>query len=59
VQNIKKLLNVLCKMIIRSNRGQNKQQKQIKNEKKAFIVKDNIEYAYKNVIPLWAFGLNY
>jgi predicted AAA+ superfamily ATPase len=39
--------------------GQNKQQKQIKNEKKAFIVKDNIEYAYKNVIPLWAFGLNY
>ena len=25
----------------------------------AFIVKDDIEYAYMNIIPLWAFGLNY
>lgn len=39
--------------------GRNKQQKQIKKEKHAFIVKDNIEYGYKNVIPLWAFGLTY
>jgi len=27
--------------------------------KNAYIVKDDIEYGYKNVIPLWAFGLNY
>ena len=25
----------------------------------AFIVKDDIEYAYMNIIPLWAFGLYY
>jgi hypothetical protein len=24
-----------------------------------FAKKDNIEYGYKNVVPLWAFGLNY
>jgi hypothetical protein len=24
-----------------------------------FVVKDDIEFAYLNVIPLWAFGLNY
>jgi predicted AAA+ superfamily ATPase len=39
--------------------GKNKTQKQIEGLKNAFIVKDNIEYAYKNVVPLWAFGLNY
>ena len=39
--------------------GKNKKQEQIKNTPNAFIVKDNIEYGYKNVIPLWAFGLNY
>jgi predicted AAA+ superfamily ATPase len=39
--------------------GKNKNQKQIEGLKNAFIVKDNIEYGYKNVIPLWAFGLNY
>jgi predicted AAA+ superfamily ATPase len=36
-----------------------KTQKQIEGLKNVFIVKDNIEYGYKNVIPLWAFGLNY
>ena len=25
----------------------------------AFIVKDDIEYGYLNVIPLWMFGLLY
>ena len=25
----------------------------------SYVVKDDIEYAYSNVIPLWAFGLNY
>jgi predicted AAA+ superfamily ATPase len=39
--------------------GKNKTQKQIEGLKNAYIVKDDIEYAYQNVIPLWAFGLNY
>jgi hypothetical protein len=39
--------------------GKDKAQEQIKNTQNAFIVKDNIEYGYKNVVPLWAFGLNY
>lgn len=39
--------------------GKNKQTKQIVNDGKSFIVKDDIEYGYRNVIPLWVFGLNY
>jgi len=39
--------------------GKNKQQKQIENVNKSFVVKDDIEFGYLNVIPLWAFGLNY
>ena len=39
--------------------GKNKSQQQIKNTPNAFIVKDDIEYGYNNVLPLWAFGLNY
>jgi len=39
--------------------GKNKTQEQIKGLKNAYIVKDNIEYGYQNVVPLWAFGLNY
>ncbi|MDR1224466.1 MAG: AAA family ATPase [Tannerella sp.] len=39
--------------------GKSKSQKQIEGLKNAFVVKDNIEYGYQNVIPLWAFGLNY
>jgi predicted AAA+ superfamily ATPase len=39
--------------------GKNKSQQQIKNTPNAFVVKDDIEYGYKNVLPLWAFGLNY
>jgi predicted AAA+ superfamily ATPase len=39
--------------------GKSKNQKQIEGLKNAFIVKDDIEYGYKNVLPLWAFGLNY
>ena len=39
--------------------GKSKTQKQIEGLKNAYIVKDDIEYGYKNVIPLWAFGLNY
>jgi len=39
--------------------GKNKQQNQIEKDSKSFVVKDDIEYGYRNVIPLWAFGLNY
>lgn len=39
--------------------GKNKQQNQIEKDGKSFIVKDDIEYGYRNEIPLWAFGLNY
>lgn len=39
--------------------GRNKGQKQISEAKRGFVVKDDIEYGYGNVIPLWHFGLNY
>lgn len=39
--------------------GKNKQQNQIKKDSKSFVVKDDIEFGYLNVIPLWTFGLNY
>ena len=39
--------------------GKSKSQAQIKEVKKAYIVKDEIEYGYQNILPLWAFGLNY
>jgi len=39
--------------------GKNKQQKQIEKNGKSFVVKDEIEFGYRNVIPLWAFGMNY
>jgi predicted AAA+ superfamily ATPase len=39
--------------------GKNKQQNQIEKDGKSFVVKDDIEFGYLNVIPLWTFGLNY
>ena len=39
--------------------GKNKTQKQIAGIKNAFIVSDNIEYAYENKLPLWLFGFLY
>src|SRR5690554_660319 len=39
--------------------GRNKGQKQIKDIEKGYIVKDDIEHGYLNVIPLWQFGLTY
>lgn len=39
--------------------GRKKEQKQIENASDGYIVKDDIESGYANVIPLWAFGLNY
>lgn len=39
--------------------GRKKGQKRIENAEEGYIVKDDIESGYANVIPLWAFGLNY
>ena len=39
--------------------GEKKSQKQIAKDGKSFLVKDDIEFGYQNVLPLWAFGLNY
>ena len=39
--------------------GRNKGKRQIENVPDAFVVKDDIEFAQGNIIPLWAFGLNY
>jgi hypothetical protein len=39
--------------------GKNKKQKQIHGIENAFVVKDDIESGYLNVIPLWEFGLLY
>jgi predicted AAA+ superfamily ATPase len=39
--------------------GKSKTQKQIEGLKNAYIVKDDLEYGYQNILPLWAFGLNY
>lgn len=39
--------------------GKNKSTKQIKELKNAFVAADNIEFGYKNTIPLWLFGFLY
>lgn len=39
--------------------GRNKGKRQIENLGDAYVVKDDIEFAQGNIIPLWAFGLNY
>lgn len=39
--------------------GKNKKQKQIQNIENSFIVKDDIEFGYMNIIPLWHFGMTY
>ena len=39
--------------------GCKKGQKQLQNASEGYIVKDDIESGYANVVPLWAFGLNY
>lgn len=39
--------------------GRNKSKKQLGNTTHGFVVKDDIEFAQGNIIPLWAFGLNY
>lgn len=39
--------------------GKNKKQKQLQGAGNGFVVKDDIETGYLNVIPLWQFGLEY
>jgi len=39
--------------------GKNKTQKQIAGLENAYIAADNIEYAFKNTIPVWLFGFIY
>lgn len=39
--------------------GKNKGQSQVADVEGAYIVKDDIEYGYGNVIPLWTFGMMY
>lgn len=39
--------------------GKNKTKQQIKSVQQSFLVKDDIEFGYQNVLPLWAFGMNY
>ena len=39
--------------------GKNKGKKQIAHLADAYIVKDDIETGYANIIPLWQFGMNY
>lgn len=39
--------------------GRKKGQKQISDVKDGYVVKDDIETGYANVIPLWTFGLMY
>jgi predicted AAA+ superfamily ATPase len=39
--------------------GKSKGQKQLQGVENGFLVRDNIEIGYANVIPLWQFGLMY
>lgn len=39
--------------------GKSKKQKQLLGEKNGYIVKDDIESGYANIIPLWQLGLEY
>lgn len=39
--------------------GKKKGQKQISEAREGYVVKDDIETGYGNVIPLWTFGFNY
>lgn len=39
--------------------GKKKGHRQIENIENGYLVKDDIEFGFENVIPLWHFGLNY
>lgn len=39
--------------------GKNKKKNQIKDIENSYVVKDDIEFGFNNIIPLWEFGLMY
>lgn len=39
--------------------GRHKNQNQLEQAADSYLVKDDIEFGYRNVIPLWTFGLTY
>lgn len=39
--------------------GKNKTQRQLRQATEGYVVKDDIEYAFQNIIPLWMFGFVY
>lgn len=39
--------------------GKNKRKKQLEGAEKGYVIKDDIETSYSNVIPLWQLGLEY
>ena len=39
--------------------GRNKTGRQIKSAERGFVVKDDVEYAVGNTIPIWMFGFLY
>lgn len=39
--------------------GRKKGKKQIEGVPNSFVVKDDIEFAFDNILPLWQFGMNY
>lgn len=39
--------------------GKSKGKKQIETAEEGYIVKDQIEFSYENILPLWWMGLNY
>ena len=39
--------------------GRNKKQKQLQGVPDSYVVKDDIEAGYMNVVPLWQLGLTY
>lgn len=41
------------------NKGKNKGKKQIENADEGYVVKDDIETGYANVVHIWFFGLLY
>ena len=50
---------IIDKHLIFEVGGKNKTQKQIAGIENAYIAADNIEFAYKNTIPIWLFGFLY
>jgi predicted AAA+ superfamily ATPase len=39
--------------------GKNKKQTQLKDTAEGYVVKDDIEFGHRNILPLWLFGMNY